>query len=795
MADPNMSLIILPKAADYYHQCLLNNKKEYEYLQKTLLRSEEIIERFELGFSDGNVTKYLLSKGYELGDIIVSGLARKNGTDFIKAGNFIYPYIVDDIIFCFGYKKKDSRYTKKTIGKNLSIFYNQDEVNNIVRGLFIVQDEDSLISVLDRDKYMTNTVSVSGYVTDEHIKMLKSKGYEFLKLIFNNDYIGQKNLEKMVEAFRGTTTKLVQIKFGKNCITFNDYVRNSLYSDALRGTKSIAIGEAKRVGFILEQEFTYVYLSEKDEVIKPITNFLIDIVNRIVHEDGTVKREVQLKNEVEVSELFVLEPSNMPTAKDFSKFCFSQGNFIFKGSTKELNELWDYLFSKDTGRKIYLLMQVGYIAKFDLYLFDNIAIKNSEVIVKDKNGVFWLNELLGIKIDPISKYRILPRIKIPEKDFNFLEYINNVISALNRNVGGYKGSLVIGYIVATIYSFEIHRRFGFFPILFIYGKFKSGKNIMCSLIMEFFGLKDSETSIHENSQTAVSRLLSFISYLPNWIDEYKASDKKIKAMDGFFRSAYNKVSPIKALKDDTGIREIPVRGNLILSGEEMPTDPALRSRCFPINLSMQERKDEVYPEVIEMSKDFSEITSHLILNKSQENIKNLLNLISDNKSRFISAGFDSRQAEVYSVIASGYEFLYKDEGFMNWLENLMKQESEKREEESTVNNFWSDVEGILKTERLSSRDYFSISRKQNKVYIWFAELYRIVERSYRQRKSDFLVSKQTILDQLSEEPYFVDKGITKMIGEDRRNCIVLDLEKSPDCIKTICEVIGSESAG
>ena len=795
MIDPNMSVIIRQDASNYYHQCLLDNQKAYDYLRKVAMRSKEIIEKFKLGLSDGKLAKHLLNKGYSIEDIIFSGLAKSDGSDFIKKGNYIYPYFCEGSVECFSYKKKGSRNTKKTKGHENCIFYNQDEVNNISRGLNIVQDEDSLLSVLDRDSLMTNTVSVSGYVTDEHIKMLKEQGYDFLRLIFNNDTIGQKNLEKIIDNFRGTTTNLEQIKFGKNCITFDDYVRNNLHpGNIFYGTNSVTISEAKRIGFILEQGFAYTYLSEKDSTIKIITNFLIDIVNRIVYEDGTIKREVRLKNENETSDLFVLDPKDMPTARDFSKFCFSQGNFIFKGAIKELNELWDYLFSKDTGKKIYLVMQVGYIAKFDLYLYENIAIKNAIVLEKDGNGVFWLDDYTGVKIDPISKDRILPKLFIPDSNFNLDDHINKVTSALNNNLGGYKGSLTIGYVVATVYSYEIYSRHNFFPILFIYGKFKSGKNILCGLIMEFFGLKDSETTIHEDSQTAISRLLSFYSNLPTWIDEYKASDKKIKTMDGFFRSVFNKISPIKALKDYSGIREVPLRGNLILSGEEMPTDPALRSRCFPINLSKLERNDSLYSEVVSISKDFSKITAILILNKTKVSIDRLLKLIEKNKFRFMSAGFDSRQSEVYSVIASGYQFLFEDEDFICWLENQMGQESTKREEESTVNNFWSDVEGILKTEKFDPKVYFSISRKQNKVYVWFAEVYRIVEKNYRQRKFDSLVSKQTILDQLSEEPYFIDKGITKMVGEDRRSCIVLDMAKCPDYIKTICEVIGSESA-
>jgi len=793
MIDPNMSVIIRQDAASYYHQHLLDNQKVYDYLKKVELRSKEIIEKFKIGYSDEKLTKHLLNKGYSLEDIIFSGLAKSDGSDFIKKGNYIYPYFAEGAVECLAYKKKGSRNAKKTKGHENCIFYNQDAVNNISRGLNIVQDEDSLLSVLDRDSLMTNTVSVSGYVTDEHIKKIKEQGYGFLRLIFNNDLTGQKNLEKIIDNFRGTKTNLEQIKFGRNCITFDDYVRNNLHpGNIFYGTTSITISEAKRVGFILEQGFAYTYLSEKDSAIKIISNFLIDIVNRIISEDGTIKREVRLKNEGETSELFKLEPENMPTDRDFRKFCFSRGNFIFKGSTKELNELWEYVFSKDTGKKIYLIKQVGYVVRFDLYLYENIAIKNAKVFEKDENDVFWLDGFTGVKIDPISKERILPKLKIPGSEFNLDEYIHKVTSILNRNLGGYKGSVIIAYIVATVYSYEIYKKFGFFPILFVYGKLKSGKNIVCGFIMDFFGLRESETTLQEDSQTAISRLLNFCGGLPAWFDEYKASNQKIKLVDGFFRSVFNRVTPIKVTKEDYGIREVPIKGNLILSGEEMPTDHALRTRCISINLSERERKDEFYPEVLRLSGDFSKITAKLILTKNEESINRLLESIEKNKQYFKNFKIDARQAEVYAVISSSYEFLVEDISFKSWFEKQMIAESEKRSEESTVNNFWSDAEGLLKTKGLDPRNYFSLSRKQNKVYVWFAEIYRIVEENYRHRKFDSLVSKQTILDQLAEEPYFIAKGKTEMVGEDRRSCIILDLEKSPDSIKTICEVVDSK---
>ena len=483
----------------------------------------------------------------------------------------------------------------------------------------------------------------------------------------------------------------------------------------------------------------------------------------------------------------------MPTATSFCTFCLGQGNFVFKGRDKELKELWEYLFSKDNARKIYYVDQVGYVERFDLWAFGNVAISKNKVIEIDENKVFWLDDKTGIKVEPISIRRLPPRINIADSDFDIKGYVDEVEQALNNNIGAFKGCIVLGYIVSNIYSNEIFEKFGFFPIFFVYGKFESGKNILCDFIMKFFGLINSASAIHENTQTAMSRLLSYYSSIPVWVDEYKASVRKIKGMDGFFRDIYNKVPPAKSKKEDKGIRDVPVNGNLILSGEEMPTDPALRNRCFPLNLSSHERNDNFYDEVISLSKNFSLIVSKIILGKNEERVKRLLSLIEKNKHMFISKGFNNRQAEVYSVIISGYLFLKDNEALLPWVIEQMASESDKRVEETTVVIFWEEVESLFHIETQKIKEYFARSESENKVWVWFAELYRMVSKNYRQRTNESFPSKGTVKDQLSEESYFVSKKFTKMIAQNRRSCIVLDYEKCPDAIKTLCKDLPAES--
>ena len=67
----------------YFHECLTKDKNAWHYLKKRGFTEEDIV-RFEFGYTDGNLTSYLLSLGYRIEEIIVAGLADKTGRDFFR---------------------------------------------------------------------------------------------------------------------------------------------------------------------------------------------------------------------------------------------------------------------------------------------------------------------------------------------------------------------------------------------------------------------------------------------------------------------------------------------------------------------------------------------------------------------------------------------------------------------------------------------------------------------------------------------------------------------------------------
>lgn len=502
------------------------------------------------------------------------------------------------------------------------------------------------------------------------------------------------------------------------------------------------------------------------------------------------RRQITLLSDGIETEPFTLETEKMISAHAFKNLVLKKGEYTFKGTTDDFEEIWNMekLKNKDTPI-VELIDEVGYIKDQSTWLFDNLAIKDKKLIIPDDNGIFWLEKGDGLEILPLSYGRQMPKLEEPEAGYNLSEQLKLFEDTLNKNLGGYKGSLLIGYIVATIYSRCFFWKYNCFPILFVYGKYESGKNIFCELIVKFFGLnQEFATNIQESTQTGISRLLNYYSYLPVWIDEYRNSDK-VRAMSSFFRDVYNKVSPIKAKKEDFGTRDVKLKGNLILSGEEMPIDNALRSRCIPVILTSKERDDSLYSQVLRLSKNFSKITFSLIKKFDREKRREYLKIATQLREYFISENIKPRQAENFAAVVAGRKFLDKlisyDEDFEKWVLSLVKKENKRTEEESPVTVFWETIEALISKEEIKKSNYIGLDKKTGLIYVWFAGLFREYEKDIRFRKNISFRSRQTILDQMSEESYFIAKNKSKRINGQIRTCIMLNYDKCPKNIRAM----------
>ncbi len=144
--------------------------------------------------------------------------------------------------------------------------------------------------------------------------------------------------------------------------------------------------------------------------------------------------------------------------------------------------------------------------------------------------------------------------------------------------------LLIAYYVATIFSDLIYKaNFGYFPLLFLFGKRQSGKSTAARSIMYMFGKPPMEDGINlasGSTSTGMQRSMDSTTNHPFWGNEYKNSIHKntIEALKGI-ADRNGKLTGVKSGGNETRIAK--PRGSGIISGQDLPTqDPALSSRSL-----------------------------------------------------------------------------------------------------------------------------------------------------------------------------------------------------------------------
>jgi DNA primase catalytic core len=144
--------------------------------------------------------------------------------------------------------------------------------------------------------------------------------------------------------------------------------------------------------------------------------------------------------------------------------------------------------------------------------------------------------------------------------------------------------LLIAYYIATIFSDLIYKaNFGYFPLLFLFGKRQSGKSTAARSIMYMFGKPPMEDGINlasGSTSTGMQRSMDSTTNHPFWGNEYKNSIHKntIEALKGI-ADRNGKLTGVKSGGNETKIAK--PRGSGIISGQDLPTqDPALSSRSL-----------------------------------------------------------------------------------------------------------------------------------------------------------------------------------------------------------------------
>ena len=516
-----------------------------------------------------------------------------------------------------------------------------------------------------------------------------------------------------------------------------------------------------------------------------ISNFVTNIKSSCYTGEGVI-RNIQLVNEFnETSDSFTLDPGEMAGLNEFRKFCYSKGNYIYSGRGEDLIEIWKYEFSRDMGEVIYMPEQVGRIDD-NLWLFGNMAIRGGDVYRPDDDGVVWID---GKGFKPQSMY-LGPRDEPMEDAIPYLYDgtdidMNDVIQKMKECVGGYEPYVGVGWVIASIFSKDIFKKYKVMPILFPHGKRESGKSSFLRWIMRFFGIESDGVNLPETTQNYIMRSLGYFSSLGVWYDEYR-NEPKVTGKDGYLRSAYNRQLSGKGTKHSFATRGYKVLGTITVAGEEAPKDNGLFTRCCFIQFSSYKRNGEWYDWLNSHMEKFSRFTFDLILN--YEKYKPIImDAIAKLKAALKELGISDRTAENWGIIAgSFYAIVKQDQEFIKWVNKVCQEQKITGESEHILNQFWDDVNYLVENQKIGKG---KICIVDDTLCFWINGVYEDWSLHYRSKTGREPFDKNSVLKYLQEEPYYREKKTVKINGIGRWSAVIGIGGELPIPVKELVEIM------
>jgi DNA primase len=526
---------------------------------------------------------------------------------------------------------------------------------------------------------------------------------------------------------------------------------------------------------------------------EPISNFVITIKASLFEAD-TVIRSIVLTNQYgEESEPFHMEPAAMAGVADFRKFLLARGNYLFSGSIEDLQNIWEFEFIRDTGQRIYLPERIGRIEK-DLWLFGNLAIYKGRPYYPDEDGTIWISKngnQIGYRPQAMefnSKNDSTGALPVLSSR---VVNIKEVAAKMRKNIGGFEPNMMIGWVIATIFSDDIFKEYKALPILFPHGKRESGKSTVMRWIMCFFGMDAEGVSAGANTTlNGVVRPISYYSSLGVWFDEYR-NDLGCTNKDGLFRSAFNRQSSGKGTATSFQTKSFRVRATLAISGEEIPKDSGLFTRLIPLQINAYKRDREPYKWIVDHRHDFSGFVFDLIM-RYEQLLPVILSSIAKLKDALLIQGISDRTAENWAICAGAYwAVVEQDKDFAIWVQKECQQIKIAADDSHMLALFWDDV-NVMVAEGNIDTGYIRID--DDLMSIWFSGVYDRWSEHYRKRTGKEPFNSATILQYLQGEPYYVDIKNCRIKGAVRKSHRV-NIKNAPESIQEIVQTISEKQLG
>ena len=359
----------------------------------------------------------------------------------------------------------------------------------------------------------------------------------------------------------------------------------------------------RKYGFYVDHG-CYMSITEKGSVYEWSNFTMLPLFH--IKDTTNPKRLYKIKNAMNQEEILELKQEDLIALAKFKQKIEGLGNFIWKGTEKELTKLKSYLYEKtETATEITQMgwQRAGFYAFGNGVFYDDLFIKTDDygiVRLKDK-GNYYLPSCSTI-------YKSDTKLFTFEKQFVHLNLSSVTLKEFTDQlfkVYGDNGRVGFCFYLATLFRDVVTTTSAnhWFPILNLFGPKGSGKSERGHTLLSLFTISYTAPNIQNSTPSALNDTVAQSANALAHIDEYK-NDIDPKMIE-FLKGLWDGTGRTRMNMDlDKKKETTAVDSGIILSGQEMPTsDIALFSRLIFLQFPRSEFSDlekQNYKKLLEM---------------------------------------------------------------------------------------------------------------------------------------------------------------------------------------------------
>lgn len=836
-------------AAEYYSRCMMTDTKYAELggmtpeeYQRTIRgHSSSTLDALHIGWADGGLYEELVRQGFDkdiiMTSFLVGGKAGTSKNDLFR-NCFVYPhYTLNGRVANFTMKvgKSDPRLHDEKQKKFLNIqiakdrrpsdllFFNEDSLQRVISRIAVVEGENDTGSLLDHG-WDDAILCTNGSLSRAQIEALVSLGENYeIHTFWDGDTAGKSYMDKMWKAgARSAIPRLFQYEISEE---MKD-VDNLLQLRKEDGLKELMM--TRRVSRPTDEDLGAVVVKEAGSsqifearggywAIRPgaeaethvqLTNFVIRLNNVYIRDSQRIRDVVVIHQSGFKSPPAMITSEDKVSIKSFKELAANTVDGFYKGNEQDLINLWEFVYENNSANIVHIPNGIGDLRReIGGWLFRNVMITSSgQVITPDDNGVFWRDEGHGVKPANISAGLMDSIVDINSGSLPSLhlglsmEEIDNVEHDTIKTIAScvndpHIALTLIAWTWANVYSTEIFREYGFFPLLQVWGKHGQGKTTLARWILAFFGMGDND-GIHAVSQlrsnVGFERKATFYNGLPLMVDEIRA-DKMCQDRYSYWRSCYNRTPRTMGTKEGFSIKQVPVNATFGFFGQDTFTDSALRSRCVSIKMPAGERDTQAYDWLNANMHIMSSVTFKWILEAGMVEPKTMFAEMKEIEHHIISLKCDVRMAKIWSVIMYFsrrlQEKYFPEVDFNSYVMSALEEEVEDQQESEMLNEFWEQVGGLQVGENPKVNvEHVAVREDNNTLVIWLRSIYDILSKEGGRALGKEVFSYQAIRRAIKDEAYFIKEDRQRLGRRDvSQRVLIFDIDKLPAVMRPIVE--------